>query len=300
MPSGLEWIATPAFARAVIHAAAPLYLGVLAALLCQRAGLVNLGIEGMMLAGACAGAAVALGLGPAAGTATGTMAGTALALLHALATIRFRVGQLVSGLAVNVLAFGVAGLLSGAAFGPGGRSSGLGHLPVVAVPWLGPLSPLAPLALLLGLAILVELRLGVTGLRLDACAEAPQAAVRAGLELERLRYGALLASGALAGLAGAGLSTEFVGHYQPGITQGRGFLALAVCLLVNRSVLAGAAAAVLLGGLQALPAFLPAGQAAGLLVAAPWLVALVALTVLAGRVRLPRAVAETWRAGASP
>jgi len=300
VPSWSEWVVAPVLARAVIQAAAPLYLAVLAALLCQRAGLVNLGLEGIMLAGACAGAAVGAGLGPAAGMALGVVAGTGLALLHALATVRFRVGQLVSGLAVNVLAFGVAGFLGVASFGPDSRSPGLEHLPTVAVPWLGPLSPLAPLALLLGLAILAELRLGVAGLRLDAAAEAPQAAARAGLRPDRLRYGVLLASGALAGLAGAGLPIEVVGHYRPGITQGRGFLALAVCLVVNRSVLGGAAAALLLAGLQVLPGFLPAGQAPGVLVAAPWLVTLVALALVARPERLPRTAVETWRAGAPP
>lgn len=285
MPSGLEWVATPAFAGAALRAAVPLFLLVLGALLCQRAGLVNLGLEGMLLAGACVGAAMALRFGPGAGIAFGVVAGVWLALLHALATIEFGVNQVVSGLALNVLAFGAARPMATGVFGPAATSPPLGHLPAVGIPWLGGLSPLVPVALLLGLAVLVALRFGVTGPRLAAAAAAPRTAEGAGLDTDRLRYGVLTTCGALAGLAGAGLSVELVGHYHPGITQGRGFLALALCVLVGRSVLGGLLAAALLGALQAAPAFLPAGQGTALLKAAPWLLVLVALALLGHRRR---------------
>ncbi len=299
MPSGLEWVATPAFAGAAVQAAVPLFLAVLAALVCERAGLVNLGLEGMMLAGACVGAAMTLRLGPGPGLAFGVVAGVWLALLHALATVQFGVDQIVSGLAVNALAFGAVRPLGVSAFGPAGTSPKLEHLPAIAVPWIGGLSPLVPLALLLGLVALLALRFGIAGPRLDAAALAPRAAEAAGLDTDRLRYGALATCGALAGLAGAGLSVEFAGHYQPGITGGRGFLALALGVLVGRSVLAGLTAAGLLGALQAVPAFLPVGWGAIPLVAAPWLVALVALALL-GRGRRPsRGVPDRWRAGAT-
>ena len=293
MPSGLAWLATPAFAGAAVQAAVPLYLLVLGALVCERAGLVNLGLEGMMLAGACVGAAMALRLGPGPGIAFGVVAGVWLALLHALATVQFGVDQIVSGLAVNVLAFGAARPLGTSAFGAGAISPRLEHLPAVAVPWLGALSPLVPMALLIGLAVLVALRFGVAGLRLDAAAVAPGTAEGAGLDTDRLRYGALAVCGALAGLAGATLSIELAGHYQAGITQGRGFLALALCLLVGRSVLGALVGAALLGALQAVPAFLPVGESSGLLLAAPWLVVLVALAVLGRRPGTP----DRWRAG---
>lgn len=285
MPSGLEWVATPAFASAAVQAAAPLFLLVLGALLCQRAGLVNLGLEGMLLAGACVGAAMALRLGPGLGIAFGVVAGVWLALLHALATVQFGVGQVVSGLALNVLAFGAARPLATGEFGPAGISPRLGHLPAVGIPWLGGQSPLVPVALLLGLAVLVALRFGVAGPRLDAAAVAPRTAEGAGLDTDRLRYGALVICGALAGLAGATLSVELAGQYRPGITQGRGFLALALCVLVGRSVLGGLVAAALLGVLQAAPAFLPSGEGTTLLEAAPWLLVLVALTLLGRRHR---------------
>jgi general nucleoside transport system permease protein len=299
VPEGLERLADPAFAMAALQAAVPLYLAVLAALLCEQAGLVNLGLEGTMLAGAWVGAAWAHSLGPATGLDLGALAGVGLALLYALATIYFRVDQLVAGLAVNVLAFGSTRFLQSATFGPGGRSSALERLPAIAVPRLGQLSPLVPVALALGLAIWLCLRFGLLGLRLRAAGEAPQAAERAGLALARLHFAVLLAAGALAGLAGAGLTIEFAGRYQQGITQGRGFLALALCPLVGRSVLGGGLAALLLGALQALPRFLPAGTLTSLLAAAPWLVVLLALALLARRLRSPRAAAETWRAGAS-
>ena len=296
MPSGLEWVATPAFAGAAVQAAVPLFLAVLAALVCERAGLVNLGLEGMMLAGACVGAAMTLRLGPGPGLAFGVVAGVWLALLHALATVQFGVDQIVSGLAVNVLAFGAVRPLGVSAFGPAGTSPKLEHLPAIAVPWIGGLSPLVPLALLLGLVALLALRFGIAGPRLDAAALAPRAAEAAGLDTDRLRYGALATCGALAGLAGAGLSIELVGHYQPGITQGRGFLALALCVLVGRSVLGGLVAAALLGALQAVPAFLPAGPGSSVLPVAPFLVVLVALAVL-GRRRVSRTAPDGWRAG---
>jgi general nucleoside transport system permease protein len=295
MPSGLEWVASPAFAGAVIVAAVPLSLLVLGALLCQRAGLVNLGLEGMMLAGACIGAAMAMRLGPGPGIAFGVVAGIWLALLHALATIQFGVDQVVSGLAVNLLAFAAARPVATSVFGGGGVSPRLERLPAIGVAWLGWLSPLVPLALLAGLALLLALRFGVAGPRLDAAAAAPRTAAGAGLDTERLRYGALAICGGLAGLAGAGLSVELAGRYQPGITGGRGFLALALGVLVGRSVLAGLGAAVLLGALQAVPAFVPTGAGNLLLRAAPWVLVLVALALF-GR-RPARGVVGRWRAG---
>jgi simple sugar transport system permease protein len=278
MPEGLRQFAEPGFAVAALQAAAPLYLALLAALLCERAGMVNLGLEGIMLAGAWVGTVVALGLGPRAGLALGALAGAGAALPYALATIHLRVNELVAGLTLTVLAFGAVGLAQTASFGSGGRSPGLERLPALALPRLGQLSPLPPIALGLGLAVWLWLRFGRAGPRLQVVAEAPDAAERAGLSPARLRWAVLLAAGALAGLAGAGLPIELAGHYQPGITQGRGFLALAVCLLVGRSVAGAALVALLLGALQALPTLLPAGPGATLLGALPWLVSLLALT----------------------
>jgi ABC-type uncharacterized transport system permease subunit len=299
MPEGLQRLADLGFGAAAMQAAAPLYLAVLAALLSERAGVVNLGLEGVMLAGAWVGAAAALGLGPQAGLCLGFAAGAGLALLQAVATFALRVDQLVAGLAVNLLAFGGARFLQASAFGPGGRSPGLERLPALAVPWLGQLSPLVPIALGLGLAVWLWLRFGRAGLRLRAVGEAPRAAELAGLALARLRYAVLAGCGGLAGLAGAGLPIELAGHYQQGITQGRGFLALALCVLVNRSVLGGALAALLLGALQALPGLLGGGSASGALAALPWLVTLLALALLAHSLRSPRGAAATWRAGVS-
>jgi simple sugar transport system permease protein len=123
MSEGLGWLATPAFAGAVIQLAVPLWLALLGAQLCARAGLVNLGLEGMLLAGACVGAALAVRFGPGAGIAFGVVAGVWLALLHALVTIQFGVDQIVSGLVVNLLAFGAARPLVAGVF-PGGVSRG--------------------------------------------------------------------------------------------------------------------------------------------------------------------------------
>ncbi len=299
MPEGLQRLADPTFGAAALQAAAVLYLALLAALLCERTGLVNLGLEGVMLAGAWVGAMATPSLGPLAGLGLGVLAGAGFALLHALATIQFRVDQLVAGLALNVLAFGAARFLQTATFGSSGRSPDLRRLPAVPVPRLGQLSSLVPIVAALGLAIWLGLRFSRAGLRLRAVAEAPQVAARAGLSLARLRCAVLLTSGALAGLAGAGLTIELAGHYQQGITQGRGFLALALCVLVSRSVPGAALAALLLGALQALPGITPSGPARGLLGALPWLVGLLALPLLARRLRSPRGAAETWRAGAS-
>jgi ABC-type uncharacterized transport system permease subunit len=296
MPDGLAWFATPAFAGTVIQLAVPLWLALLGAQLCERAGLVNLGLEGMLLAGACVGAALALRFGPGAGIAFGVVAGVWLALLHALATIQFGVDQIVSGLALNLLAFGAARPLAAGAF-PSRISPQLRHLPAIPVPWLGGLPVLVPLALLIGLAVLLALRFGVTGPRMDAAVWSRPVAEGAGMDTDRLRYVALIVCGALAGLAGAALSVDFAGHYQPGITQGRGFLALALCVLVGRSVLGGLLGAVLLAAVQAVPAFLPVGQATSLLLAAPWVVVLLALAVLGRRAHPSRAGMDRWRAG---
>jgi ABC-type uncharacterized transport system permease subunit len=153
------------------------------------------------------------------------------------------------------------------------------------------------LALLIGLAVLLVLRFGVTGPRLDAANLAPPLAKGAGLDTDWLRYRALIVCGGLAGLAGAALPVELAGHYQPGITQGRSFLALALCVLVGRSAPVGLLGAVLLAAVQAVPAFLPVGQATSLLLAAPWVVVLLALAVLGRGAHPSRAGMDRWRAG---
>ncbi|MGH8908840.1 MAG: ABC transporter permease [Egibacteraceae bacterium] len=223
----------------------PVALGALSGLWCERAGVVNLGIEGMMLAGAGIGfVAYALlgasgGLPLVTGVVAAVAAGGLLGVLHAVLCVTFRVDQIVSGVAINLLAFGVTGFLRAQVLLPLGISSA-GTLPEFRIPLLSDI-PLVGRSLfagkpiffaMFGLFALTQLVLLRTpwGLRVRSVGENPHAAATLGVDVVRTRCQAVILGGLLAGLAGAWLSLESVGSFSPGMSNGRGFIALAALI----------------------------------------------------------------------
>jgi general nucleoside transport system permease protein len=207
-----------------LRLATPLVLAALGGLFSERAGVVNIALEGTMLAGAFSAAALTYAAGsPWVGLLGGIGAGLLIATIHALACIRYRADQVVSGTAINILMSGVPGFLSGALF----LSSG--STPQLQKEQLIPYTPMVMAGLLVPLTWYVLYRTPF-GLRLRAVGENPEAADAAGVSVASIRYAGVLLSGVLAGIGGAYLSIGQSSLFTRNMTSGRGFIALAALI----------------------------------------------------------------------
>jgi ABC-type uncharacterized transport system permease subunit len=281
-----------------IRAFVPLYLATLGGVFNERSGIVNIGIDGMMIFGTWFGAWGALHWGPLAGLLTAVAAGVAVAALHGLATITFRVDHIVSGVAINILAIGVPRFLSIVAYGQGTQSPQVRQLPKIDLPGLGEQSVLVPVTILLGVGAWFVLNRTIFGLRLRSAGENPRAAESLGVRVRGMRWGGVLISGGFAGLAGGYLSIELVGLYREGMNQGRGFIALAALILGNWSPIGAALACLLFAWTEALTVFLRVDWINNAFIQSlPYIVTLIVLAVFFRRVRPPKAVGQAYEAG---
>jgi general nucleoside transport system permease protein len=228
-------IFTLSLIASTIRLATPLVLAALGGLFSERSGVINIALEGKMLAGAFTAAAVTyaadtrLGMGAASpwvGLLGGMIAGLFIAVIYALSCIKFKSDQVVSGAAINILMIGMPGLLSGAFF----LSSG--STPQIPKDHLLPQSPwfiaIVILALVVGIWYVVYKT--PFGLRLRSVGENPEAADAAGVSVSRIRYSGVLLAGMLAGLGGAYLSIGQSSLFTRNMTAGRGFIALAALI----------------------------------------------------------------------
>jgi len=228
-------IFTLSLIASTIRLATPLVLAALGGLFSERSGVINIALEGKMLAGAFTAAAVTyaadnkLGLGAASpwvGLLGGMLAGLFIAVIYAVSCIRFKAEQVVSGAAINILMLGIPGFLSGAFF----LSSG--STPQLPKDHLLPQSPVIIAITILALVALIWYVLYKTpfGLRLRSVGENPEAADAAGVSVSRIRYSGVLLAGVLAGLGGAYLSIGQSSLFTRNMTAGRGFIALAALI----------------------------------------------------------------------
>jgi len=228
-------IFTLSLIASTIRLATPLVLAALGGLFSERSGVINIALEGKMLAGAFTAAALThavdtrLGMGAASpwiGLLGGMIAGLFIAWIYALSCIKFKADQVVSGAAINILMLGMPGLLSGAFF----LSSG--STPQIPKDRLLPQSPvviaIAILALVAGIWYVVYKT--PFGLRLRSVGENPEAADAAGVSVSRIRYSGVLLAGILAGVGGAYLSIGQSSLFTRNMTAGRGFIALAALI----------------------------------------------------------------------
>jgi general nucleoside transport system permease protein len=207
-----------------IRLATPMLLAALGGLYSERSGVINIGLEGLMLAGAFTAATVThYSQNPWVGMLAAILAGVGVAWIHAVACIRYRADQVVSGTAINILFLGVPALLSGALFESTGATP---QIPK------DQLLPLAPIVLAFALVPVTWWVLSRTpfGLRLRAVGENPEAADTAGVSVAGIRYAGVLISGALAAIGGAYLSTGQSSLFARNMTAGRGFIALAALI----------------------------------------------------------------------
>jgi len=244
-----------------IRLATPLLLAALGGLYSERAGVINIALEGIMLAGAFTAATITyFSHSPWIGLSAAIISGALVALIHGVACIRFRADQVVSGTAINILFLGIPALLCGALFD---TTSGTPQLPrsetlpdwnipvLQSIPGLNQIlsghKPVVYFALILVVATYFVLYRTRFGLRLRAVGEHPEAADTAGVSVVRMRYWGVLISGMLAGLAGAYLSIGQNSVFTRNMTGGRGFIALAA-LIFGKWHPVGALAACLLFG----------------------------------------------------
>ncbi|GAV23775.1 ABC transporter permease [Carboxydothermus pertinax] len=221
----------------------PVLITALGAIYSERSGVTNIGLEGMMMTGAFWGAYGALHYGPVGGFLLAIAMGMLVALIHAVVTVTYRVDQIVSGVAINILAYGLARFFSIALFGMATTSPSVNGLPKIDIPLLKNINALKPIAtdispiIILGILLVFitywVLERTVFGLRLKAVGENPLAADTLGVKVIPYRYLGVIISGAFAGLAGAYLSIEHTHMYVEGMTQGKGFIALAAMIFGN-------------------------------------------------------------------
>jgi simple sugar transport system permease protein len=286
-----------ALLQSVLDAAPALVFAAVGATLSERAGVVNVGVEGMMRAGAFAAAAAALVMPTPLGVLVGVAAGALVAALHATLCIHARSDQVVSGMAINLVLLALGQFLLEAAF-----SSPSGTPPIEQLPkWLGH-SPLTWLAVVLPFVVHAAVMRTPWGLRLRAVGEKPQAVAAMGVRVTRLRFGAVVLSGALAGLGGAQLSTAVLDRFENHMPAGLGFMAVAAMVFGRWSPLGAAGAALFFAFGNALRISL-ASSAPGLLEVVPkgFLLALpyaLTLVVLAlqrqGASRAPAALGQPY------
>ena len=215
-----------------IRLATPLILAALGGMFSERSGVINIALEGKMLAGAFTAAAVTyaadakLGMGNASpwiGLLAAIVAGLFIAAIYAVTCIRFKADQVVSGAAINILMFGMPGFLSGAFFLSSGSTPQLPkeHL----IPW----TPIVIAFAMVAVSWYVMYRTPF-GLRLRSVGEKPEAADAAGVSVNRIRYQGVLIAGVLAGIGGAYLSIGQSSLFTRNMTAGRGFIALAALI----------------------------------------------------------------------
>jgi simple sugar transport system permease protein len=207
-----------------IRTATPLLLAALGGLYSERSGIINIALEGLMLAGAFTAAVVThYARNAYLGLLAAIAAGALVALIHAVACIKYKADQVVSGTAINILFLGVPALLSGALFDSTGATP---QIPK------GDLLPYAPIIIAFALVPVTWYVLNRTpfGLRLRAVGENPEAADAAGVSVAHIRYLAVMLSGALASIGGAYLSIGQSSLFTRNMTAGRGFIALAALI----------------------------------------------------------------------
>jgi general nucleoside transport system permease protein len=285
-----------------LRLATPIGLGALAGILCERSGVVNIGIEGMMLTAACTGFIVALychnvWLGFAAAVAGGAL----MALLHAVLSVQFKVDQIVSGTVINILAVGVTGFMR-RAFLLNNPLEPPGLMPIWRIPFISDIpavgkilfshQPMVYAMLILVAAVHLLLFYSVWGLRTRAVGEHPRAADTLGIDVYKIRYINVVAGGMIAGLAGAWFSLETVGNFEELMTGGRGFIALAAMIFGKWHPFGALGSAVLFGFADALQIKL---QIIGLQIPyqllgmAPYIITMIVLAGFVGRAVAPAA-----------
>lgn len=295
--------AVPLFLEASVRTATPLALAALGEVLVERSGVINIGLEGAIVAGAF-GALVGAGTGSVTlGFVAAAMAGAVIGAVAGGFIAWLRADQIVTGTAITLLGLGLTGLLYRTMYGSAGAGLTIPtlaplRLPVLSsIPWIGSALFAQPLSTYLVYLLVPLLWAGLFrthgGLAIRACGENPVAAIAAGIDVRRIQFASLIAGGLCGGLAGGTLVLAQSGTFIEGMSAGRGFIAIAIVVLGRWHPVGAVLAALLFGAAMALQYLL---QAMGwsipyqLVLATPYVLTLLALAGLAGRVTAPAAL----------
>jgi ABC-type uncharacterized transport system permease subunit len=329
VPGLLEILGTvvqPDLLASALRIATPLALAAIGGTICERSGVVNIALEGLMLISAFFGVAAALaapaalGVSPLVASWIGVLAavaaGIVMSSLHAFVSITLKSDQVVSGTAINILALGLTGFLIQVFYSRTGTTDGAMTLPPLFVfdvkltgmagtawDWFSGVflghTPLIYATILI--AIIAQWAMYRTrwGLRLRALGEHPRAADTVGISVVRGRYVAVLMSGALAGLAGANLTLEQVGSFSENMTSGRGFIALAANIFGRWTPIGSYLASLLFGFAEALEIRLQVfAQVINIppqfFLMLPYILTVVVLAGFMGRAIAPKAVGKPY------
>jgi len=294
------------FLAAAVRVATPLMLAATGETVAERAGVINLGLEGMMLAGALAATLGATAWGPWSGMVCATLAGMLLAAAFALIAVGARAEQIITGTAITLAAIGLTGVVYRQVYGVEGAGLTVPTLSPIAIPGLSKIPVLGPaffeqpaptylayVMLLLVWWVLFRTRLG---LALRATGEAAAVARTAGVPTNLIRAGSTIVGGGFAGLAGASLVLAQVGTFAERMTAGRGYVAVAIVVMGRWHPTGVALGALLFGlatALQYLFQTLALKTPYQLILMLPYLLTLMALAGAVGRVRAPGDLGRT-------
>ena len=260
----------------------PLVLGAMCGMLCERSGVINIGIEGMMLVGAMmafvgsilfnnlTGGALPVIFSLIAGLLIAMFSAALIAALHAVLSIKYKIDQIISGTVINLLAVGITNFVTNAFIDPNPNIEGLGIFPHIRIPGLSQIPIIGPILfehkplvyVMLILVVVLQFAIFNTrwGLRTRAVGEHPRAADTVGINVLRVRYINVIMGGTLAGIGGAFLVLESVGRFQKLMTNGSGFIALAALIFGKWTSIGALAAALLFGFSEALGVRLQLGD----------------------------------------
>ena len=280
-----------------LHAMVPITLAAIGETIEESAGLFNIGLEGILLFGALAGALGAQASGSAlVGLFTGMGVGALIGLVFGTISTSLRGSQLISGVGINLLALGFVALMLSVMGAPGFHSVAR-EVQVPLIPLgVGNLSPLVPITVVVAIGVWWLLRRTQLGIWIRAVGENPAAADVAGIRVNRVRLGAAVAAGVLAGLAGAYLSIDWFGAVTKEITAGRGFIALAIVVFSGLNPLLALLGGFIFGFFDGLATWVATYP--GIKDTIPWqfvammpyVVTLAVVAGMIGRVRFPSAL----------
>jgi general nucleoside transport system permease protein len=281
----------------------PLILAAMAGLMCERTGVVNIGIEGQMLAAAFAGFFMSAAFGVWVGIIGAIVVGFLTGVFLALCAVRWKIDQIIAGTVINTMAAGFTSFFYKQGRTLQGRLPqfefpGLSKIPIIGPLFFRELGPLAWFAIILVFIMHVLVFRTRWGLRSRAVGEHPSAADTVGIGVERLRYMNTSIAGALAGMAGAFIAIESSGSFSRGMTNGRGFLALAIVIMGRWRPMLAAASAVFFGLMFGITNQLQFDKVIDippqLISMTPYVLTIVVLAVFSGRVRPPAAAGTPY------
>ncbi len=281
----------------------PLTLGALSGVLCERAAVINIAIEGMMLTAAFMGVLI----GSASsnlwiGLISGALAGALLGAILAVLSIRYRVDQIIAGTVLNIFALGITSYLTARVLVEYQNLNNPGTFKPVSIPLLSKIPMIGPLLfrnnmfVFIMFALIAAVWVGLFktkwGLRVRAVGEHPKAADTVGINVLRVRYQNVILGGLVAGIAGTYLTLGSVGRFDEGMSAGKGFIALAAVIFGRYNPVGAFGAALIFGfadSLQNKLAILNSGIPSEFLAMAPYLATLLVVAGVVGRARVPAA-----------